>query len=67
MNSTSAERSKMKGLEPMRIEDCIGLSFYSNLSIEKLEISNIIQSNFALKEGAVYQLFNDNTWPYPGN
>ncbi len=63
MNSTSAERSKMKGLEPMRIEMIVLACLFTKFIIEKLEISNIIQSNFALKEGAVYQLFNDNTWP----
>jgi exopolyphosphatase/guanosine-5'-triphosphate,3'-diphosphate pyrophosphatase len=57
MHSTSKERAKMKGLEPMRIEMIVLACLFTKFIIEKLEIKNIIQSNFALKEGAVYQLF----------
>jgi exopolyphosphatase / guanosine-5'-triphosphate,3'-diphosphate pyrophosphatase len=59
MRSTSADRAKMKGLEPIRIEMIVLACLFTKFIIEKLEIKTIIQSNFALKEGAVYQLINN--------
>lgn len=54
--STHEERVKMRGLEPMRIEMIVLACLFTKFIIEKLGIKHIIQSNFALKEGAVYQL-----------
>jgi exopolyphosphatase/guanosine-5'-triphosphate,3'-diphosphate pyrophosphatase len=56
IHSTSNERAKMKGLEPMRIEMIVLACLFTKFIIEMLDIKVIIQSNFALKEGAVYQL-----------
>lgn len=56
--STREERSKMKGLEPMRIEMIVLAALFVKFIIEKLGISRIIQSNFSLKEGVIYQLIN---------
>jgi exopolyphosphatase / guanosine-5'-triphosphate,3'-diphosphate pyrophosphatase len=56
--STMEERSKMKGLEAMRIEMIVLACLFTKFIIETLNIKTIIQSNFALKEGAVYQLLN---------
>ncbi len=54
--STIEERSEMKGLEPMRIEMIVMASLFVKFIIDKLAIQNIIQSNFALKEGVVYEI-----------
>jgi exopolyphosphatase/guanosine-5'-triphosphate,3'-diphosphate pyrophosphatase len=54
--STTEERRSMKGLEPMRIEMIVLAGLFTKFIIEKLNIKTIIQSNFALKEGAIYQL-----------
>jgi exopolyphosphatase/guanosine-5'-triphosphate,3'-diphosphate pyrophosphatase len=56
IRSTHAERSKMRGLEPMRIEMIVLAALFVKFIIEKLRINKIIQSNFSLKEGAIYQL-----------
>jgi exopolyphosphatase / guanosine-5'-triphosphate,3'-diphosphate pyrophosphatase len=56
IKSTHEERSKMKGLEPMRIEMIVLAALFVKFIIEKLGINKIIQSNFSLKEGAIYQL-----------
>jgi exopolyphosphatase / guanosine-5'-triphosphate,3'-diphosphate pyrophosphatase len=59
IRSTKTERANMKGLEPMRIEMIVLACLFTKFIAEKLEIKNIIQSNFALKEGAVYQIFTN--------
>jgi exopolyphosphatase/guanosine-5'-triphosphate,3'-diphosphate pyrophosphatase len=60
IRSTIAERSTMKGLEPMRIEMIVLACVFVKFIIENLKLKEIYQSNFALKEGAIYQLFIDN-------
>jgi exopolyphosphatase/guanosine-5'-triphosphate,3'-diphosphate pyrophosphatase len=68
IHSTRAERLQMKGLEPMRVEMIVLACLFTKFIIEKLGIKTIIQSNFALKEGAIYQLFNtDSHGPHSGN
>lgn len=59
IHSTSLERSKMKGLEPMRIEMIVLASLFVNFIIGKLNIQKIIQSNFSLKEGVLYELLKN--------
>jgi exopolyphosphatase/guanosine-5'-triphosphate,3'-diphosphate pyrophosphatase len=56
IRSTTGERRIMKGLEPMRIEMIVLACIFTKFIIETLKIKTIIQSNFALKEGAIYQL-----------
>jgi exopolyphosphatase / guanosine-5'-triphosphate,3'-diphosphate pyrophosphatase len=57
--STTEDRKSMKGLEPMRIEMIVLACLFTKFIIEKLDIKTIIQSNFALKEGAIYQLITN--------
>ena len=59
IRSTTAEREKMKGLEPMRIEMIVLACHFVKFIIGKLNIRTILQSNFSLKEGAIYELIND--------
>lgn len=54
--SSREERSKMKGLEPMRIEMIVLAAVFVKFIIENLGISKIIQSNYSLKEGVIYEL-----------
>ncbi len=56
MASTIDERREMKGLEPMRVEMIVLASLFVKFILDKLAIQNIIQSNFALKEGVIYDL-----------
>jgi exopolyphosphatase/guanosine-5'-triphosphate,3'-diphosphate pyrophosphatase len=59
IRSTSGERAKMKGLEPMRIEMIVLASLFVKFIVERLGITQIIQSNFSLKEGAIYEMIKD--------
>ncbi len=56
VNSTIKERKKMKGLETMRIEFIVLAAVLVKFLIDKTKIKTIIQSNFALKEGLMYEL-----------
>lgn len=58
IRSTIAERSKMKGLEPMRIEMIVLACVFVKFILETQKPEEMYQSNFSLKEGALYQLFN---------
>lgn len=56
IKSNIEERSKMKGLEPMRIEMIVLAAVFVKFIIEILEIKKIVQSNYSLKEGVIYEL-----------
>ncbi len=49
------KRSAMKGMDKARVDLIVVASVFINYIIEKLNIKTIIQSCFALKEGAVLQ------------
>ncbi len=57
--SSMADRQKMKGLEPMRIEMIVLACLFVKFILKTMKINRIIQSNFSLKEGAVYQLLKN--------
>lgn len=56
INSTVKERKQMKGLESMRIEMIVVATLVVKFILQKLKLQRLIQSNFALKEGVVYEL-----------
>jgi exopolyphosphatase/guanosine-5'-triphosphate,3'-diphosphate pyrophosphatase len=55
--STHEQRKEMIGLEPMRIEMIVLAALFVKFILEMLGIKSMIQSNFSLKEGVIYQLF----------
>lgn len=57
--SAFEERLKMKGLERMRVEMIVMASLFVNFILENHSFNRIVQSNFALKEGAAFELFNE--------
>ena len=57
--STKVDRERMKGLEPMRIEMIVLACVFVKFILKTQQIEEIFQSNFSLKEGAVYQLFKN--------
>ncbi|MFH2142023.1 MAG: phosphatase [Bacteroidota bacterium] len=59
VQSTIDERMKMKGLELMRVEMIVLASIIVNYIIKKIEIRELIQSEYALKEGAAYLIINN--------
>ncbi|MBN1158607.1 MAG: hypothetical protein JXA61_04440 [Bacteroidales bacterium] len=58
INSTMKERKQMKGLESMRLEMIVLSTLLVKFMLQKLKVKHLIQSNFALKEGIIYQLIN---------
>jgi exopolyphosphatase/guanosine-5'-triphosphate,3'-diphosphate pyrophosphatase len=58
INSTLKERKQMKGLETMRIELIVVATLIVKFILQKLKLRRLVQSNFALKEGVVYELLN---------
>jgi exopolyphosphatase/guanosine-5'-triphosphate,3'-diphosphate pyrophosphatase len=58
ISSTHRERLGMKGLEPMRVEMIVLACVFVKFILGTLGIKNIFQSNFSLKEGALYEFIN---------
>lgn len=58
LNSTLQERANMEGLEAMRIEMIVLASILVNLIIKELNISQIVQSSYAIKEGVIFNILN---------
>jgi exopolyphosphatase/guanosine-5'-triphosphate,3'-diphosphate pyrophosphatase len=58
INSTLKERKQMKGLESMRLEMIVVATLIVKFILQKLKLQRLIQSNFALKEGVIYELLN---------
>jgi len=58
IQSTTAERLKMKGLEIVRVEMIVLASIFVNFILKKLKLKTIIQSNFAIKEGLMDKILN---------
>lgn len=56
VKSTTEEREKMKGIESIRIEMIVPAMLFIELVLRKLNIPKIIQTDFALREGVLYQL-----------
>ena len=54
--SSHEQRSKMAGLESMRIEMIVLAIHFVKFVIEKLQIKHLFQSDFSLKEGAVFEV-----------
>ena len=54
--STTAERIAMKGMESIRVEMIVPAVIFIRLVLEKLKIQKIVQTDFALREGVLYEL-----------
>lgn len=53
--STTTQRLKMKGMESIRIEMIVPSVIFIQMIIERLKIQNIFQTDFALREGVLYE------------
>jgi exopolyphosphatase / guanosine-5'-triphosphate,3'-diphosphate pyrophosphatase len=58
LKSTLEERKIMPGMEPVRIEMIVIASIFVSFVLEKCQIKEIIQSDYALKEGVIGEIFN---------
>jgi exopolyphosphatase/guanosine-5'-triphosphate,3'-diphosphate pyrophosphatase len=56
IQSTTAERTLMKGLEPLRIEMIVPSVLFIKLILDRLNIEKIHQTDYALREGVLYEL-----------
>ena len=56
--STTAQREKMSSLEPLRIEMIVPSCIFIRFILNKLSITEIIQTGFSLKEGVLYTKIN---------
>lgn len=59
LKSTREERVAMKGMEPIRVDYIVLASIFTIFIVNRLGITSIYQSEFALKEGALWELIND--------
>ncbi len=55
IKSTTAERTTMKGLESIRIEMIVPAVIFIKLVTDRLKIQKIFQTDFALREGVLYE------------
>jgi len=55
IKSTTAERKEMKGLESIRIEMIVPSVIFIKLIIDRLNIQKIYQTDFALREGVLFE------------
>lgn len=53
--STTAERIEMKGMESIRVEMIVPSVIFIKLVIDRLNIQKIYQTDFALREGILYE------------
>ncbi len=60
LTSTTTERMAMPGMEPMRVEMIVVASIFTHFVIKKTGISRIVQSCYALKEGAIWDIIHSN-------
>ncbi|MDX9883724.1 MAG: hypothetical protein RBS73_16805 [Prolixibacteraceae bacterium] len=56
IRSTTDERMQMKGLEPLRMEMIVPAVILIDLVLEKTGIHRIVQTDYALREGVLYEL-----------
>jgi exopolyphosphatase / guanosine-5'-triphosphate,3'-diphosphate pyrophosphatase len=56
IHSTAEERKTMKGLEAMRREMIVLACLFVKFVVDNLQLIEIYQTNYSLKEGAIYQL-----------
>lgn len=56
INSTTASRTRMKGMESIRIEMIVPSLIFIKLIVDRLNIQKIVQTDYALREGVLYEL-----------
>jgi exopolyphosphatase / guanosine-5'-triphosphate,3'-diphosphate pyrophosphatase len=58
IQSTSAQRNEMEGLEPVRRDMIVLATIFVNFVLQKTGLTSIYQSSYSLKEGAVWDILN---------
>ena len=57
--STKNQREHMTGMEPLRVEMIVPALIFIRIIINELQIKGITQTDFALREGVLYEWIND--------
>jgi len=57
--STKAQRDQMTGMEPLRVEMIVPALILIRLVVQKLGINKIIQTDYALREGILFEWIYD--------
>lgn len=60
IRSTIDQRNAMPGMDPMRVEMIVLATIFTYFVIKKYGFTRMIQSSFALKEGAIWSVLNAN-------
>lgn len=58
IHSTREQRQQMTGMEPLRIEMIVPALIFIQLIVNDLQIKNVTQTDFALREGVLYDWIN---------
>ena len=59
IHSTKAQREKMIGMEPLRVEMIVPSIIFIRFILKRLNITKITQTDFALREGVLYKWINN--------
>ncbi len=57
--STAEQRLAMKSIDPHRVDMIVLASIFINFVIREMRIAQLQQCNFALKEGVIFQIINN--------
>ncbi|WP_423129099.1 phosphatase [Gaoshiqia sp. Z1-71] len=58
IRSTKAQREKMTGMEPLRVEMIVPSFLFIRLILNRLKPAEMAQTDFALREGVLYEWIN---------
>lgn len=58
IQSTKAQREQMTGMEPLRVEMIVPSFIFIRLLVQRLNITHITQTDFALREGVLNEWIN---------
>ncbi len=59
INSTIEQRLKLKGMDEHRVDVIVLASIFIKFMVDYLKLDHFYQCNYALKEGAIYQILNN--------
>ena len=58
VGTTKKQRSAIPGMDPMRVDMIVLATIFTHFLVKKFGISRMVQSAYALKEGAVWKMVN---------
>lgn len=58
ISSTTQERSQIPGMDPMRVDMIVLATIFTHFLVKRFGITRILQSSYALKEGAIWRIIN---------